>query len=99
MFLVSSIEILADKWFNMKKEKKNYCPISGLTIKKWWLIVSALDFWGRGHELESGISLIDPGSLQDHCVILYNSQGTEGDRLLRQKNIKLLAFKKNKKKI
>ena len=35
----------------------------------WWLIDSALDFWGRGPGLESGIYHNNPDALQDHCDI------------------------------
>ena len=39
----------------------------------WWLIgiyCRALDFWGRGPGIESGISHNDPDALQDHCEIM-----------------------------
>ena len=36
----------------------------------WWLIVNGVDFWMGGPWLEKGISLNDPGVLQEHCVIL-----------------------------
>ena len=38
-----------------------------------WFIGGTLDFWGRGHGLESGISH------NDLCVICRTSQGTERD--------------------
>ena len=56
----------------------------------WWLIGSAPDFGGRSPWFESGISLIDPGALQGHCVIerYCKSQGRGGNLHLRPKKYK-----------
>ena len=44
----------------------------GLLLDMWWLIGSALDFWGRGPGFESGISHNDPDALQGLCDNVEN---------------------------
>ena len=51
------------------------------SLKMWWLIGSAPDFWGRGRGFKSSISYNDPDALHDHiqCNNVEQIQVREGN--------------------
>ena len=61
-------------------------------MEMWWLNGCTPDFWGRGSRFESSISYNDPDSLQDHCVIMWKSQGKKGEPTLEAKKDVFVYF-------
>ena len=67
-------------------------PLPPLVFKKIKPTYCSIDCWGSGAGIESAIFHNDPEALQDHCLILKQSQGREGDLPWGKKNLIFFFF-------